>query len=288
MRVFLWVEQIARSRAGTLYGISLDASKCFDRISVWDALAAGAACGIPTRLLGGVGSFYLAHKRFTSIRQHLDPCSWEISRGLIQGCSISVLLTCCVLKTWHDISSPQATCFSFIDDRLILSSEPSPLTATWERSTEWDSEHHWQLNPGKTIQFTQGPPMAKLRWQDSDLAQDTKFQWLGQEFFLAYNQSRTLWPKRLDKAQQALRKLSQLATTPVVKQKVVERAVTPLFAYGLHSTLPPSRGISKALIPLSRWLSGEKDARSITAGLWPVLPSTELIALKSGVLLSMP
>ena len=99
MRVFLWVEQIARSRAGTLYGISLDASKCFDRISIWDALAAGAACGIPAWLLGGVGSFYLAHKRFTSIRQHIDPYPWKISRGLIQGCSVSVLLTCCVLKT---------------------------------------------------------------------------------------------------------------------------------------------------------------------------------------------
>ena len=102
--------------------------------------------------------------------------------------------------------------------------------------------------------------MRKLQWRDADLTQDTKFQWLGQEFFLAYNRARTLWPKRLEKAQQALRKLSQLATTPVVKQKVVERAITPLYAYGLHSTFPPSKDVKglNSSVKMTVWGKGRK------------------------------
>ena len=141
LKVYLWVERIIRTGEGRLFGISLDASKCFDRISVLDALRAGAACKFPSHLLAAIGSFYQVHERFTCIRQMLDTKSWSISRGIIQGCSVSVILTCCVLKTWHDLSLPGVLSLSFIDDRLLLSEDSEALSQNWTSSCRWDVTH---------------------------------------------------------------------------------------------------------------------------------------------------
>ena len=58
LSVYLWLENLVRSGKGSLYGVSLDASKCFDRISVSDAVRAGLSCDIPSGLLSGIASFY--------------------------------------------------------------------------------------------------------------------------------------------------------------------------------------------------------------------------------------
>ena len=94
-----------------------------------------------------------------------------------------------------------------------------------------------------------------MEWKQ--LAQSKQFTWLGHEYFLKYNPARTAWPKRLASTQDALRKLSYLPVTPVTKQKVVERAIAPIFAFGLHATLPPISNM-KAL------------ASSVRAAVWGV------------------
>ena len=167
LSVYLWIEQLIRTGQGSLYGISLDASKCFDRISISDAIRAGLSCDIPSGLLSGVASFYLGHQRYTSVRHFLDITPWTMSRGLIQGCSISVLLTCCVLKTWHEMMTPSVRSFSFVDDRLLLSQSSEHLSRTWTASELWDNNRHWVLNHEKTYQFSIGPPMQPLEWNGS-------------------------------------------------------------------------------------------------------------------------
>ena len=270
-RVFCWIERIIRTGEGRLYGVSLDASKCFDRISVLDALRAGAACNFPAPFLAAIGSFYQAYKRFTSIRQMLDESSWSISRGVIQGCSVSVILTCCVLKTWHDLSCPGVLSLSFIDDRLLLSDDSEALELNWTRSQAWDVEHQWQVNSAKTIQVSLGGRMNSLSWGGEPLTQDSKFTWLGHEYFLAYNLERTVWPKRLLKTQDAIRRLSQLSTTPVVKQKVVERAIAPIYSFGMHASLPPQLQIKglTASLKAAVWGYGKKRFHA-----WPLACAT--------------
>ena len=159
IRVYLWIERLICSGQGTLYGVSLDASKCFDRISLTDAIRAGSVCGVPQQILAPIASFYLCHRRHTSVRHFLDRKPWQISRGLIQGCSISVLLCCCVMRSWHESVGPEICAYSFVDDRILLSEAPGPLKAAWTNSEEWDRQHHWSLNQGKSTQFCLGPPM---------------------------------------------------------------------------------------------------------------------------------
>ena len=239
IRVYLWIEKIICTGAGSLYGVSLDASKCFDRVSLSDAIRAGLSCGVMPQVLAPIASFYLGHERHTSVRHYLDRNSWNISRGLIQGCSISVLLCCCVMRSWHEAVGPEICAYSFVDDRLLLSAEQQQLLVSWQASEEWDHSHQWSLNQDKSIHVCVGPPMGDLTWNSKVLPKGSQFTWLGHEFFTRYNSARTVWPKRLAAAQDSLRKLATLQVTPIVKQKVVERAVSPMFAYGVHSSLPP-------------------------------------------------
>ena len=260
VRVYFWIERLVCTGQGSLYGVSLDAAKCFDRIALSDALKAGMSCAIPLELLAPVISFYLGHERHTSVRHFLDRRGWEVSRGLIQGCSISVLLTCCVLRSWHEAMGPNVSAFSYIDDRLLLSSESAQLEASWHHSERWDIERHWMLNQKKTIQFCVGGRMETLTWAQEPLTVQSQFVWLGHEYFTRYNSSRTVWPKRLEAAQEAIRKLATLKTTPVTKQKVVERAIAPIFSYGVHATMPPLSQI-KGLTQRIRQALWGKDSK---------------------------
>ena len=147
------IERLICSGEGSLYGVSLDASKCFDRISLSDAIRAGTACGVPVQVLAPVIAFYIGHQRHTSVRHFLDKKKWNLSRGLIQGCSISVLLCCCVMRSWHEAVGPQICAYSFVDDRLLLTANSEVLSASWRASETWDHAHHWELNQKKSTQF---------------------------------------------------------------------------------------------------------------------------------------
>ena len=250
IKVYLWIERLICSGEGSLYGVSLDASKCFDRISLSDAIRAGTTCGVPMQVLAPVVAFYLGHQRHTSVRHFLDKKKWAISRGLIQGCSISVLLCCCVMRSWHEAVGPEICAYSFVDDRLLLTDNAEDLSASWRASEEWDHTHQWELNQKKSTHFVLGPSMDALTWMNEPLTEGNQFVWLGHEYFTKYNSARTIWPKRLSASQDSLRKLTYLHVSPITKQKVSERAVSPMFAYGVHSTLPPvsqMKGLSSSI-----------------------------------------
>ena len=114
------------SHLPSLYGIAVDASKCFDRIAWSQMWALLISVHAPPSVIRSMSSFYLAHSRHTHIRGTLDKVGWSVSSGLLQGCPLSVLCTVLLVSTWH-ISIPESVQGqSYIDDRLMLSTTLAP------------------------------------------------------------------------------------------------------------------------------------------------------------------
>ena len=245
LRVYLDIESVIRQGRGCVLGVSLDAAKCFDRISVLDAVRAGEWCGIPRRFLQAIAAFYAQHQRHTSVRKHIDPQPWSLSRGLIQGCAASVLLTCCLLSTWHERIPKGVGTYSFIDDRLLFGQEARLVEEAWICSEAWNEQHGWAINPSKTVQFEVGAQLPTLMSHDEPIKRGKDFTWLGHQLMTGYNLPREVWKKRFDKAWAALVRLQQLQVAPVTKQRAVERAVSPLYAYGMHHCLPAQASLKQ-------------------------------------------
>ena len=115
------IEQLRRSPEKDTCVVSfVDASKCFDKIDLKDALQSGLACGIEPALLKGLMGLYLSLRRHTSLRMYVDRNHWVTKQGILQGCAASVLLTCCILKRLQKLCTPAVEGFSLIDDRLLI------------------------------------------------------------------------------------------------------------------------------------------------------------------------
>ena len=111
-----YVELAVRgSRVLTCGGISVDASKCFDRISWVHCLQVARQLGVPDGPLRGWAAMVLQQKRRTCLQARLDD----------KRCS--VLLWCCVVASWHTCLGELARLVSCIDDRLILTGSEEEL-----------------------------------------------------------------------------------------------------------------------------------------------------------------
>ena len=265
VQVFLMIEKLRLSGStASVCGISLDASKCFDKISWGDALRCGLEAGIQPGFMKGLVSYYMQHQRHTSIRSMIDEVPWRITRGIMQGCAASVLVTCTILRTWHQISSPGMYCFSFIDDRLLVGSSVTELARCWCNSEIWDVRHGWELNVSKTSVFAVGASSPSLSWQKQALPVTDQFHWLGHEFPLRYNRPRIIWPKRVASAVAGFDKLAQLRVGPLAKQRAAETALSPVFAFGLHAAPPPVSSLKRlaAAAKMAIWGRGKKHFHS--------------------------
>ena len=265
VQVFLMIEKIRLSSSSSVIcGISLDASKCFDKITWRDALLCGLDAGIHPGFMRALISFCMQHQRHTSIRSMLDENPWRISRGILQGCAASVLVTCTILRTWHHLSISGLFCYSFVDDRLLLGTSVSVLTRGWCESELWDIRHGWTLNASKTSVFAVGARPPSLTWQNQDIPIADQFQWLGHEFPLRYNLPRTLWPKRVASALGGFEKLAQIQVGPLAKQRAAEVALSPVFAFGLHAAPPPVSSLKRlaAAAKVAIWGRGRKHCHS--------------------------
>ena len=80
-----------------LHLLSLDASKCFDRITYPSAAAAAAKRGIPTRMICVLIMFWHSLRRFLSVGSYLDVQPVIHYNGVPQGCPISALICNCIV-----------------------------------------------------------------------------------------------------------------------------------------------------------------------------------------------
>eukprot|EP00971_Amphidinium_carterae_P023537 464441-Amphidinium_carterae.1 len=112
--------------------LSLDAIKCFDRITHASALKEGEVRGTPLPLLRQLAHFYMHLNCRFSMSGFLSQDTMHRCRGLPQGCPLSVWLCNLLGDSWakhiesqhHDVQ-PSA----FIDDRTLVCASAEELQA---------------------------------------------------------------------------------------------------------------------------------------------------------------
>ena len=222
------------------YGIAMDASKCFDRVSwtqVWSMLR---GFDVHPSLIRSLAGFYSAHQRFTHMRGLVDTQAWKVTRGLLQGCPMSILCTVLVVSSWHATMPAAVQAQSYIDDRLLLSNTLAALQEAWHESQTWDKEQGWETNIAKTVSFGTRPPPAGGYVPPLPVVQTLKY--LGYDVRTVPTAQRPTLLARWEKAKTTGERISQLSAQVSVflRSQLISAVMTPQWFYGLL-TAPPSK-----------------------------------------------
>ena len=231
--------------------LSVDASKCFDRIRPTQALELAARHGLDPRTLRGIASFNLQLQRRFSCATVLDTVGLTPTNGLLQGDPMSVLLCNLCIQDWHRavtkenphaeapsdvLPSPTTvkTC-AFIDDRTLVTTSYASMQQAWQNGVAWDAATSWKVNADKTHMLAvRAPNREPIGSGMSIIKEVQQLCILGHEITKAYAASGRTQKNRTQRARTSARRLSQLSLCPAVSQRVLAAAVLPKFAFGLQ------------------------------------------------------
>ena len=127
LRFMLRIEQLIHEAAVSgsqqhLLFVSLDASKCFDRVIQHKTLEDARLFGLPLPALRGIGAHMRQLVRHFSCGGALDPNPVVPTSGLLQGDPYSVILCNVVVMTWvRETRREGVESTAFIDDRFLYS-----------------------------------------------------------------------------------------------------------------------------------------------------------------------
>ena len=138
------------------FALTLDASKCFDRILPTHALSLADRWGVESGVLRGLGGFLMQVRRRFSCGGYPDQIDLCPLNGLLQGDPLSVLLCNYCVDDWVrtiEAEQPPDTHLkicAFIDDRTILGDDLEQMLLAWEASKGWERQNGWECNEKKT------------------------------------------------------------------------------------------------------------------------------------------
>jgi hypothetical protein len=131
-----WAQALAIEDAllqgSSLFGLSLDYGKCFDRIPVHIVLELARMRGMSPRLLVPLTSLYANLTRRFRFGGALGK-QFKSTNGIIQGCPLSVILLNLLVDVWaKSLKSevPSAIPVGYADDTGIISQEASAMQST--------------------------------------------------------------------------------------------------------------------------------------------------------------
>ena len=90
----------------TLFGVSFDFAKCFDRIPHGIMLRLVGEMGLPTELLRPIGAMYAGLRRRFRMGAFVGQ-SFRSTNGILQGCPLSVVLLNALLSVWLEAVSQE-------------------------------------------------------------------------------------------------------------------------------------------------------------------------------------
>ena len=257
-------EAWARQAHTTAVGIAMDATKCFDKVPWPSALSVCRSVGFPDFLVA-LFDMYLGQKRHTSLRGYIDTCTWNLEKGILQGCPISVLVLCSLVSSWHsclDELGSHVRSVSFVDDRLLTATNHDQLLKAWSLSLDWDRRHHWVLNPKKSCAFSVGLPSPQLSVEGDTVPVKDVVRYLGVEVPFKYNVPRSLLELRYSNTMSCLKRSAQLPKGLSInaRARAIEVAAMSEWAYGIVSMPPPQQMLSKLATSARRALWAERKA----------------------------
>ena len=273
--------------------LSVDASKCFDRIRPTQALSLAAKHGLDTRTLRGIASFNLQLQRRFSCATELDAVGLTPTNGLLQGDPLSVLLCNLCIQDWHlavttenqpvermghiDAPPSSVTTCAFIDDRTMVSSSYASLQQAWRKSVAWDKKTSWKVNVDKThMMAVRAKQQERVGEDDGQIQHVQQLCVLGHEIAKAYSAGGQIQKKRTTRACTSARRLSQLSLCPAVSQRVLAAAILPKFAFGIQHRPVPKQATGALKNALKQALGLQQKANAWEALCLYVFPGHQI------------
>ncbi|CAE7451987.1 unnamed protein product [Symbiodinium natans] len=139
----------------TLFGAKLDIAKCFDHVSVPQALHVWQVLGAPESVTTVLSTFYASQVKTMEWQGVSAKNAFSCKRGLLQGCPCSGALLAGLMATWvHHLKATGPTVhFSvFADDRTLWSDTLGNLQKAVAESDIIDKVFGFNLN-GKKCEF---------------------------------------------------------------------------------------------------------------------------------------
>ncbi|CAE7549074.1 pol, partial [Symbiodinium necroappetens] len=152
----------ARRSRQAMAGHKADVRRCFDAVSVTQALAVARWLGAPPPLLNLLEHFYARQRRFIAWQGTFHGTPIEPTLGLLQGCPFSPLLLNCICSLWVRIvreAEPRATLAVYLDDRTVWhvgKHAVQVVCAAARAGQAFDSFFGLQLHPDKLGSFGVG------------------------------------------------------------------------------------------------------------------------------------
>ena len=218
--------------------VSLDASKCFDRIVPSHAFPLALSRGVPAPILKGLGGFLLRVRRRFSCAGFLDQEDLSPRVGVLQGDPLSVLICNLCVEQWTEEvrqgAGPNLCTFSFVDDRTITSEDPDEIVKAWERSKGWEARAGWVTNDEKTYIMSVGTQAQRVNLQGTTqaLPHTDVLTLLGHELCAKYQKGGALQAQRLARAQQSAQRIETARLKADVSQQALAIAALTKYAYG--------------------------------------------------------
>ena len=223
--------------------LTLDAVKCFDKISQEGVLREARSFGLPDEVVRSLAAFFRSITRVITYAGHVDIWGFHPTVGIPQGCALSAFLCNVLVSGWAYQVAVHATPEAYLDDRTMYARTPGELHAAWVSSQVWDLQHGWTLNHAKTalamthpdeeVQFTfdDGQPLAK---QDCILT-------LGHQIPFSFRHALELQVKRWKAALRSCERLEVMRVSTVAAQRVIATVVMRQFAFGFQAIPIPVR-----------------------------------------------
>ena len=232
---------------GHAYLLTIDASKCFDRIERCSALGAASALGIPKTLLRALGMFWRQLERRFSVGGFLSSSVVTAANGLPQGDPLSVLLTNCVVEGWVRMLSPlDARLCAYIDDRTVLTTSEAQMREAWSLTHRWEKQEHWQMNVGKSAIGHVGKGAGPILEHGGQVLPEVEvMKLLGVEVLLDSRRGGGLQTKRTEKAYNSCERVRILSLGFRAARALLQIAVLPQWRYAMHAKPVPKAQVAK-------------------------------------------
>ena len=239
--------------------ISLDAVKCFDKLSYPHVLQSATTLGIPHHIMKALITFCTSSKRLLSAHSKIDREGFKTCNGVPQGCALSVLMCVSMVQGWtRAVQGAQISTLSFVDDRYIWSGDGPSLTTSWKKSCDWEKTEKWELNQEKSVLIAAG--RFRVSQADIPLRQAETLRALGTETPLCGGRNTPLNQERCKSTRLMAERISLIPLPLPLLHRLLMTVALPRFAYMLVPKLPRRHDMRKLTAAIQR-AAGLKNRR---------------------------
>ena len=228
-----------------LYGVAIDTYKFFDHVHLDKATQAMAFFGVPKDIIASWAHWVHNHRRYYSFAGTIHPQPTRPTRGIPQGCPISMLAANCIMALWAlQMRDHPVKVHTFVDDRIITATQPQQLQDAVLATEHFDDQNGFYARKKSTAWTTSKEPI-QISWQDATPLPRGMAKYLGLP--LCYHTtSPTAWFRQLvTRIVDTVARATTAKITGEHADKVIVTKLLPMLCYSAPIIRPTGDQLSR-------------------------------------------